>query len=375
VLLRGFLRRRDIPPATRQALRLESGLNDVVLLPVVVIAMELMEGGTAHGETEWGRVLVSLLILGPAVGIAVGLLGVWTLDRVRRHVGVRRDYEALYSLGVAFAAFAGAEALHASGFLAAFAAGLTIAALDVELCDCFLEYGDTTAEMALLLTFVLFGSSLIWSGLAMVTFASLAFAVLVLLARPLTFIVALAGSRLQKRDKVLISWFGPRGLSSLLLALLPVFAGLEQSELIFAYCCLVVLISVAVHGGSLMFVSRDPATDRQVERAVGEDTVRADGPAPPAAAEALSLLPLRAQQDGAYRSGPPGTPEMISIDQFRQLLAQGEPVLVLDVRTDRTFDADNLMAEGAVRVHPDDAVRDAARLKLPRDVLMVAYCA
>ena len=45
------------------------------------------------------------------------------------------------------------------------AAGLTIAALDVELCDCFLEYGQTTAEMALLFAFVLFGSSLIWSGL------------------------------------------------------------------------------------------------------------------------------------------------------------------------------------------------------------------
>jgi NhaP-type Na+/H+ or K+/H+ antiporter len=61
------------------------------------------------------------------------------LQLVRKHVGVRRDYESIYSLGVAFAAFAAAESVHGSGFLAAFAAGLTISALDVELCNCFLE--------------------------------------------------------------------------------------------------------------------------------------------------------------------------------------------------------------------------------------------
>jgi len=72
---------------------------------------------------------------------------------------VRRDYESLYSLGIAFTAFAAAETVHGSGFLAAFAAGMTIAALDVELCDCFVEYGAVTAEMLLLFTFVLLGSS------------------------------------------------------------------------------------------------------------------------------------------------------------------------------------------------------------------------
>ena len=97
---------------------------------------------------------------------------------------MRRDYESLYSLGIAFAAFAAAESVHGSGFLAAFAAGLTIAAFDVELCDCFREYGETTAELALLLTFVLLGSSLIWSGVGAARGPTLGFAAVVLLARP-----------------------------------------------------------------------------------------------------------------------------------------------------------------------------------------------
>ena len=127
--------------------------------------------------TEWARIGLEFFLLGPGAGIAVGLLGLSALDMIRRKVGVRRDYESLYSLGIAFTAYAAAEAVHGSGFLAAFAAGLTIAALDVELCDCFLEYGQTTAEMALLFAFVLFGSSLIWSGFTVLNLPILLFSI------------------------------------------------------------------------------------------------------------------------------------------------------------------------------------------------------
>src|SRR5262245_62230793 len=106
---------------------------------------------------------------------------------IRRKVGVRRDYESLYSLGIAFTAYAEADAAHGCVFLAAFAAGLTIAALDVELCDCFLEYGQTTAEMALLFAFVLFGSSLIWSGFTVLNLPILLFSIGVVFTRPIVF--------------------------------------------------------------------------------------------------------------------------------------------------------------------------------------------
>ena len=164
VMLRGLLRRPGLPEPVRLALRLESGLNDAVLLPVILVAMSFLGHSGLPSQTDWARIGLDLFLLGPGAGIAVGLLGIAALEMIRRKTGVRRDYESIYSLGIAFAAYAAAEAVHGSGFLAAFAAGLTIAALDVELCDCFLEYGQTTAEMALLFTFVLFGTSLIWSG-------------------------------------------------------------------------------------------------------------------------------------------------------------------------------------------------------------------
>jgi sodium/hydrogen antiporter len=434
VLLRGLLRRRELPTSARQALRLESGLNDIVLLPIVLVAMALNTGG-AGGQVDWAHLALNLFLLGPGAGVAVGLLGVATLDLVRRTFGVRRDYESLYSLGVAFAAFAAAEAVHGSGFLAAFAAGLTILALDVELCDCFLEYGETTAEMALLFTFVLFGSSLIWSGLALLTGATLLFAVIALLIRPLVFRFSLAGAGLEPRARRLISWFGPRGLSSLLLVLLPVFAGQPGSDRLFALCALVVLFSVALHGGSLAILLRkvdSKAAQRAAEAApappaegapAAESAAPAADGATPAAESAVSgptviipaappPAPAPAARDGASAApepevapattvfAPPGRPppapiafgrrpapraadgaeadtrgERITLEAVERLRAAGEPVILLDVRTDRTYDSSDFAPVGAIRLHPDLPAREAAAHNLPRDAWLIAFCA
>ena len=361
VLLRGLLRRGEsIPGAARQALRLESGLNDVVLLPIVLVAMAFLDNKPPENAGEWAHLGLNLFVLGPGAGVLVGLLGVATLDLVRRRAGVRRDYESLYSLGLAFAAFAAAEAMHGSGFLAAFAAGLTIAALDVELCDCFLEYGETTAEMALLFTFVLLGSSLIWSGFALVGVAALVFAVITLLSRPLAFLLALARADLEPRARRLIAWFGPRGLSSLLLVLLPVFAGLPGSDRLFSLCSLVVVFSVVLHGGSLMLPSRDvpqrgaPSVPLPIEKE-SEPVAAAEG-----AGEDADALDIDA--------------ERVTLAGMRDLVQAGRPVLVLDVRSERSYNESDQHAVGALRLHPDRAADQAAERGLPRDAWLLAFC-
>lgn len=337
VLLRGLMRRPDLPSSTRLALRLESGLNDVVLLPIVLVAMALL-GGRALDEPGAGsRMALQLFLLGPGAGVAVGLLGVATLDLVRRRLGVRRDYESLYSLGLCFAAFAAAESVHGSGFLAAFAAGMTISVFDVELCDCFQEYGETTAELALLFTFVLLGSSLIWTGLPAAGGAEWLFAIVCLLVRPLVLLVSLLPARLDRRSLFLIAWYGPRGLSSLLLVLLPVFARTPGSVRLFELCSLVVLLSVVLHGGSLMFAGQ--RTKRE-ERSEGERL-----------------------------------PESIEVPEMLRLRAAGEKVVILDVRTLRSLESSDLRAVGAVRVDPERPVQEAERLNLPREAWLVAFCA
>ena len=360
VMLRGLLRRPGLPGPVRLALRLESGLNDAVLLPVVLVAAPFLGQGGFLSQTEWARIGLDLFLLGPGAGIAVGLLAIGALEMIRRKTGVRRDYESIYSLGVAFAAYAAAEAVHGSGFLAAFAAGLTIAALDVELCDCFLEYGQTTAEMALLFTFVLFGSSLIWSGLTVLSWPVALFAVVVVLIRPIAFFISLAGTRLDFRSRLLIAWFGPRGLSSLLLILIPVFAAVPGAEPLFFICCFIVLLSVALHGGSLMFLRRDGST-------VASSETVATGTA--------DSVPKELSATSLSRASENEQSEIITIPEMREVQQSGAPSLVLDVRADRSFASSDLRAQGALRIPPDRAVERLTELDVPRQTWLFAFCA
>jgi sodium/hydrogen antiporter len=393
VILRPLLRRREMTAPARQGLRLESGLNDVVLLPVILIAMVFLTPGKGAENTDWFKMAIDLFLLGPGAGVAIGLIAVSTLDLVRRRIGVRRDYESLYSLGVAFAAFAAAEAVHGSGFLAAFAAGLTISALDVELCDCFLEYGETTAEMALLFTFVLFGSSLIWSGFAVADLVMVAFVVLVILARPIAFLPSLLLTKLDKKSRNLIAWLGPRGLSSLLMVLLPVFYGIPGSERLFAICCLVVLFSIVVHGGvAPLVLSR---FGNKVPKASGVSTggghtphevvprishgESADGsvaaaPEEKPVAHVRRALPVI--QDGAnvVEAGAGTTSERITIEAIRQLWEHDTPVTILDVRTERTWLDSETQAQGAIRIAPENVVLQMNRTNVPKSAIIAAYC-
>ena len=405
VLLRGLLRRQDVPAQARLALRLESGMNDVVLLPIVVLSMLFLPGLPAGVHPSAARLALGLLILGPGAGVLAGLVGITLLDRIRKSIGVRRDYESLYALGVAFTAFAAAEAAGGSGFLAAFAAGITVAALDVELCDCFLDYGEATAEMFLLLTFVAFGASLIWQGLSIVSLRSLTFAFIALIIRTLVLFPVLKRAGLDRRSLRIVAWVGPRGLSTLLLVLLPVFAGIPDSAQLFTICCLVVLLSVLLHGSAIGLIVRrpQPAPGAAINPAPALGALapaapplaaKAPTPAleviPPLATEAAlaakpatetgDAVPAKPALDGtpqdtAAEQAEPPIPEKITIDEMQAMQSAGETPLVLDVRTQRTYEADPFIARGAVRLPPLDAVRLATAHRIPWKATLVAYCA
>lgn len=357
VMLRALLGRPGVATSVRQALRLEGGMNDAVLLPMVLIAMTFIGKGQPPSASEWTHLAINIVILSPAAGAIVGLSAVGMMELVRKRIGIRRDYESIYSLGVAFAAFAAAESVHGSGFLAAFAAGLTISYLDVELCDCFLEYGETTAEMALMFTFVLFGMSMIWTGLTIIGAGTLLFVVAVLAARPAAFIPALLPVHLSWKNRFLIAWFGPRGLSSLLLILLPLFAGVPGSEKLLTICCLVVLCSVVLHGLSPGFLVKPPPA--------APSPIPAETQAPVTIAPAKPLAP----------SPAPGSPEYISITELKALQASSTPAIVVDARTERTYSSSEDWIPGSVRVNPEQSVRSASELQLPKTATLAVLCA
>lgn len=342
VLLRTILRAPGMPATTRVALRLESGMNDVILLPIVVIAILTLRP-VAPGGLEVGRNLVGLFVLGPLLGALIGWVGITMLATIRAKVGVRRDYESLYALGLGFSAYAAAEAVGGSGFLAAFAAGLAIASLDVELCDCFLEFGEATAEMLLLLTFVALGLSLIWTGFGVLDVRTALFAMVALAARTVVLYPVLGWIDIRGRDRTLITWFGPRGLSSLLLVLLPVFANVPDASRWFSITALVVILSLVVHGGIIGWYVRVGQRHR-------------------------TRLPVAGSAAGA-------TQQVITIAEARRMQDAGEPIVFVDARSERNYREDERMIPGSVRVEPDDPVRSATELMLTRHATLVVYCA
>jgi sodium/hydrogen antiporter len=361
VLLRTVLRHRELPEPTRAALRVESGMNDVVLLPIVVIAMSMAGSAGAEASVPLSRTLIELFLLGPLLGGLVGWIGIVMLVRVRDRVGVRRDYESLYALGIAFTAFAVAESVGGSGFLAAFAAGLIIAAQDLELCDCFLEYGEATAEMFLLLTFVAFGASLLWTGLTVVDARTIAFAFIALVARSATLYPILARAGLDRRSCRLIVWLGPRGLSSLLLVLLPVFAGVPGAANLFAITSLVVLFSVVLHGSGIAAWLRRDTRERGMSAAA------------PRTPQQVTTEPRDTPPSGPL---PPSSVlvQPMSIEELRARLHRNN-LHIVDSRSTRTWNQDGLKARGAIRIPPDDAVRAARELRLDQHGTLVVYCA
>jgi NhaP-type Na+/H+ or K+/H+ antiporter len=347
VLLRSVLRSPALSSTARVALRLESGMNDVALLPIVALATIVLQRGGALPGAELGRHLIGLFLLGPALGALIGWAGIMMLATVRDRIGVRRDYESMYALGLGFGAFAAAEAVGGSGFLAAFSAGLVIASLDVELCDCFLEYGEATAEMLLLLTFVAFGTSLIWTGFSVISVPTLIFAVVALTVRTIVLYPVLAQAGIRGRDRQLIALFGPRGLSSLLLVLLPVFAGVDGAERLFTITCLVVLLSLVVHGTIIGVFLRGSGSG--------------------------TSSPLETKRGG--QPAGPVIPERIELTEVTELQRAGDEVVLADSRASKSFNADPRQATGSVRLPPDDPVRAAQALRLNQHATLVVYCA
>ena len=141
---------------------------------------------------------------------------------------------------------------------------------------------------------------------------------------------SLGFTRLDRKSLYLISWFGPRGLSSLLLILVPVFAGVPGGEDLFAICSLVVLTSVVLHGAS-------PA------------------------------LLQRGNQDTS-------TQLRITVEELQQLRQMQRPHYILDVRTEDSFASDPRVPEGVLRVNPKYVVAEVKRMGLPKDAYLALYC-
>jgi sodium/hydrogen antiporter len=238
---------RNVPAIVRHTLNLESGLNDGLALPFVLFFLVLAENeGGALAEA--GK-LLGEVVVGALIGIAVAALGAWSL---RRPPGGRvpLKYEGVFGLGLAFVAFGLAEATYGNGLIAAFVAGMALAAVRLELPETFTRFNETVSGAFQVMTFVVFGALIVATGwFSGSTLALAAFVVFTLLvARPAAVMLSFLGVGLPRSQKLFIAWFGPKGVASMLFALLIANSTIEHETLVFDIASFVILASIVAHG-------------------------------------------------------------------------------------------------------------------------------
>lgn len=243
---------RDLPVRVRQSLNVESGLNGGVTLPVVVLlsAMVVDMGEAADAAPGWVALTAQQIGLGILVGVAVGGIGGKVLVRADTAGWVDATYRRLYSLALAALAYAAAEVVQGNGLLSVFVAGLVFGVVARSDRRFVYQFTEREGELLNMLTFTLFGALIIGPRLGDLDWRVLVYALLSLLVvRPLAVAVAALGTRLRPTTVLFLGWFGPRGLTSIVFALMVVEqADTAMTEQILTAVGATVLFSVYAHG-------------------------------------------------------------------------------------------------------------------------------
>ena len=288
----GVMLNRAVPARISRLINVESGLNDGIATPFVLVA--LAGAGTAAHEPGIGPgAAVAELALGLAVGVAVGGAGGWLVRLARRRGWAAQGFAGAAVLGLAVCAYASAVALHGNGFIAAFVGGLAFGAAAGRRGEPLVLFVEETGALVPLLVWLAFGAAAITPALEGLTWQLVMYAVLSLtVIRMAPVALAQAGAGLGRRAAAFIGWFGPRGLASVVFALLALEDFGEQvARPAVTVIAVTVLSSVIAHGAS----TEPPA------RRYGPLLIRAakhDDPAAP------PELPTRRPSGGHQRRAP-----------------------------------------------------------------------
>jgi NhaP-type Na+/H+ or K+/H+ antiporter len=241
-----------VPAEIREALNVESGLNDGICVPIVIILLDLVVGGKVE-HNDIGRVfevIIEEIGIGLLVGALVAAPAVWIL-----RVATRRGWMSAHWLHVPVVALAGlcfasAQALGGSGFIACFVGGLLFGYLQQRPQD-LLGGATSTGEVLAMLTWIAFGGPVLGLLLHRVTWSMIAYAVLSLtVVRMVPVFLSLAGSGMPAGEKLFVGWFGPRGLASIVFAVIIFDAAAPGRDTLVITTACTVLLSILAHGAT-----------------------------------------------------------------------------------------------------------------------------
>jgi NhaP-type Na+/H+ or K+/H+ antiporter len=245
---------KSVPIHVREGLNAESGLNDGLCVPILFVFIALAEG-SGHGGSEGGGMSLALTLVAEELGIGLIVgLGLTAIAAPLVRACYRRGWVTdiwvqVTVIALAIACFTVAQSLHGSGYIAAFTGGLLFGYLAKESTHKLLIPAEGDGETLALLTWLVFGAAVIGQALDQFTWQVVAYAVLSLtVIRMVPIFLSLSGTGELVESKLFLGWFGPRGLASIVFAIIVFNKNLPGGEFVTLVVVCTVFLSLIAHG-------------------------------------------------------------------------------------------------------------------------------
>ena len=246
-----------VPERVRVGLNIESGLNDGVALPILLILIAVAE--QAEGSPALARIFVEEIVIAVAVGLVVGVVGGRLLVRSKRSGWLSPTWSRISVVAMAALCYGFADPLGGSGFIAAFVGGLFYGrTTDGELGDNE-QFADDFGKVTTQIAFLVFGAVGLGFAFERLTWQVVVMAVLALtVVRMIPVAISMVGARLSVNTVVYMGWFGPRGIATVIFALVVVTSTtLPGTEVILTVALITMALSVFAHG-----MTSNPGSER-----------------------------------------------------------------------------------------------------------------
>lgn len=244
---------KAVPTQIREGLNIESGLNDGLCVPILFVFIALALGsGTEGGSTMLAlKLVIQELGIGLVVGLGLTAVGTWALRWCRNKGWVTEIWKQVTVVALSIACFSVAQSLHGSGYIAAFTGGLLFGFKAKEATHRLVLAAEGTGETLALMTWLVFGATVIGQSVQHFTWEMLVYALLSLtVIRMLPIFLSLSGTGESTASKLFLSWFGPRGLASIVFAIIVVNKGVPGGKFVAMIVVLTVFFSLVAHGVS-----------------------------------------------------------------------------------------------------------------------------
>ena len=243
---------KDVPERVRRGLTVESGLNDGLALPIILLFASLTGEAVDGDARNWIMFGLGQVVLGPLAGLFVGFAGAKLMMLASDREWTAPIFEGISSLAVAGAAYLLAGEIGGNGFIATFIAGLTFGNMVRGRFDFVFEFTDGEGQLLMWAAFFMLGLGLLPEAIGELTLWMFAFIMVsLLIVRPVSIWLSLLWTDTSYPTRLFFGWFGPRGLATALFALLilPQIGG-TYAQTIMAVAINAVWISALLHGAS-----------------------------------------------------------------------------------------------------------------------------